>query len=385
MAKRDYYEILGIERNASEEDIKKAYRQLALKYHPDRNPENREAEDKFKEATEAYEILKDQEKRARYNQFGHAGVSAGAGFGGFDFTSFDISDALRVFMRDFWGSSLFDEFLGTASRRGRAESQKGQDLRLKLTLTLEEIATGVEKKIKLKKLQKCEACNGGGAEKGSSKKTCPDCKGTGEVRRVSRSIFGQIVNITACQHCRGEGYIIEKPCYVCAGQGRVKGESTLTVKIPPGVRSGNYIPLKGGGDVGPRGGHPGDAIIFIEEEEHPIFHRHEDDIICDVPISFLQAVLGDEVSVPTLDGKINLKIPSGTQSGKTFRLTGKGIPHLHSRSRGDELVQVIVWIPTNLSTEEKKLLKQLSNLEGLKPPADTNKSFFQKLKENLGF
>lgn len=324
MTKRDYYEVLGVNRDASEEEIKKAYRKLALECHPDRNPGNKQAEERFKECTEAYEILRDPQKRSRYDQFGHAGLREAAGFEGFDFTTFDLSDALRAFMRDFGGfGSVFDEFFGTNTRQTRRGYHKGQDLQIRLKLSLEEIATGVEKKIKLKRLQKCDQCNGSGAEKGTSKSMCPKCEGTGQIRRVSRSLLGQFVNVSPCNYCDGEGMVIDKPCPVCRGEGRVEGVSNISVKIPPGVTTGNYIPIRGAGNAGPRGGPSGDVIVLIEEEEHPVFIRHGDDIVHEMLISFTQAALGDEITVPTLDGNVNLKIPSGTQPGKIFRLREK--------------------------------------------------------------
>jgi len=364
MAKRDYYEILGLGREATEEDIKSAYRRLAMQYHPDRNPGNKDAEEKFKEATEAYEVLKDP--------------------GGFDFTTFDLSDALRAFMRDFGSFSIFENFFGgTTARTRRRGGPRGRDLQVRLRLSLEEIATGVEKRIKLKRMVKCDQCRGTGAAKGTSKATCPRCEGSGQIRKVSRSFFGQFVNVTTCDYCRGEGEVIQKPCPVCEGHGRVRGESTITVKVPAGVVTGNYIPIRGSGDVGPRGGSSGDLIVLIEELEHDLFRRREDDIIYEVPLSFSQAALGDEVEVPTLDGKVSLKIPSGSQSGKIFRLKGKGIPHLHGYGRGDELVRIVVWTPTKLSREEKELFEKLGQSPGTKPPR-ASKSFFDKLRETLG-
>jgi molecular chaperone DnaJ len=384
MAKRDYYEVLGLNRDASENDVKKAYRKLALQHHPDRNPGSKEAEEKFKEATEAYEVLKDPEKRARYDRLGHAGVTGVGGFEGFDFGTFDLSDALRAFMRDFGSfGSVLDDFFGTTTTRTRRARLRGQDLQIRLKLTLEEIATGVEKKIKLKRLQRCDVCNGTGAEKGSSKRECPQCHGTGQIRRVSRSLFGQFASVTTCDTCQGEGAVIDRICPDCGGQGRVKGVSTINVKVPPGVTTGNYIPLRGGGNVGPRGGPAGDVIVLIEEQEHPTFRRHEDDIICEIPLSFTQAALGNEIVVPTLDGNANLKIPPGTQSGKIFKFRNKGIPHLHGYGKGDELVRVVVWVPTRLNAEEKRLLKELADKENLKPPKG-GKSFFDKLRETLG-
>lgn len=384
MTKRDYYEVLRVDRSASDEEIKKAYRRLALECHPDRNPGDKAAEERFKEATEAYEVLRDPQKKARYDQFGHSGLTGAPGFEGFDFSTFDLSDALRAFMRDFGGfGNVFDNFFGSTREAGR-NHVRGQDLQLKLKLTLEEIATGVEKKIKLKRLEKCSECGGTGAEKGTSRTTCPKCGGTGQIRKVSRSLFGQFVNVTTCNNCQGEGSVIDKSCKFCRGQGRVEGTGTISVKIPAGVTTGNYIQLRSAGNAGPREGPAGDVIVLIEEQEHPDFIRHGDDIIHEILISFTQAALGDDVPIPTLDGDANLKIPSGTQGGKIFKLKGKGIPHLHGYGKGDELIRVSVWVPTHLSSEEKKLIKDLFSKENLKPPQG-NKDFFEKLRDNLGW
>jgi molecular chaperone DnaJ len=383
MAKRDYYEVLGLGRDVTEEDIKRVYRRLALQYHPDRNPGNKDAEEKFKEATEAYEVLKDPEKRSRYDRYGHAGVAAEAGFGGFDFSTFNLSDALRAFMRDFGSFGIFDDFFGQTTRTRRRGGPRGRDLQVRLKLSLEEIATGVEKKIKVKRMVRCDECRGTGAAKGSSKVTCPRCEGSGQIRKVSRSFFGQFVNLTTCDYCKGEGEVIQKPCPACAGQGRIRGTGTIAVKVPAGVVTGNYIPIRGSGDVGPRGGSSGDLIVLIEELEHDLFRRREDDIIYELPLSFSQAALGDQVEVPTLDGEVNLKVPAGTQSGKIFRFKGKGIPHLHGYGKGDELIRIAVWTPTKLSREEKELLERLAQLPGTKPPR-AGKSFFDKLKDTLG-
>ncbi len=385
MAKRDYYEVLGVERGSSEEDIKKAYKKLAFQHHPDRNPGDKQAEEKFKELAEAYEVLREPEKRRRYDQFGHAGARAGAEYADFSFGGFDLSDALRTFMRDFGGLGGLEELFSEPARgrrRGRAAGERGRDLKIEIKLTLEEIAKGVEKTIKLKRMMPCETCGGSGAAGGSGRTTCPPCRGTGEIRQVRQSIFGQMMTVTTCPRCRGEGQIIEKPCFTCGGEGRVRGTSTINVKVPPGVATGNYIPLRGYGDVGVRSGRLGDVYVFIEEEEHLIFKRQGNDILVSVPISIAQAALGDEVEVPTLDGRAILKIPAGTQSGKIFRLRARGISELHGHGKGDELVHVVVWVPTSLSTEEKKMLKQLSEMPGFKPPKD--KSFMERLRETLG-
>ncbi len=391
MAKRDYYEILGVPRDATEDAIKKAYRKLAVKYHPDKNPGDKEAEEKFKEATEAYEILKDPKKRAQYDQFGHAGISGQPGAGGFDFGGFDLSDALRAFMRDFGGfGGTFDDIFGGggASTRGRSGSHRpqryrGEDIQIRLPLTLEEIAQGVEKKIKLKRYLKCENCGGTGAEGDSGLKTCPQCKGSGQIRRVSRSLFGQMINVTTCNLCGGEGVIIGKPCSVCGGEGRVKGSTTINVKIPPGVSSGNYITVRGSGHYGRRGGPPGDVIVFIEEKRHPIFKRRGDDLVVEIAVNYPTAALGGEVEVPILNGKAKLKIPPGTQSGKVFRMRNKGLPHLNGYGSGDELVKVIVWVPQKLSNEEKEILKKLKSIQG-NVPSKTDKSFFDRFRETIG-
>ncbi|MBN2008649.1 molecular chaperone DnaJ [candidate division KSB1 bacterium] len=373
--KRDYYEVLGISRDANDNEIKKAYRKLAMEFHPDRNPGNKEAEEKFKEASEAYEVLKDAQKRQRYDRFGHQDAGAGHGgfSGGFDF---DLSDALRTFMSE----GFFGDFFGGSSRSRGPRQQRGADLQLRLKLTLEEIATGVEKKLKLKRYVRCDECDGSGAQRGTSTITCPYCKGAGEIRQASRSIFGQFVNITTCSHCGGQGQIVAEPCVVCNGDGRVKGERSINVKIPAGVTTGNYISLEGEGHAGPKGGPTGDAIILIEEQEHDLFERHGDDILYHLYVNFSQVALGDQVDVPTLTNKAKLTIPPGTQSGKILRMKGKGIPHLNGYHVGDQLVSVHVWTPSKLSEKEKKLLQELAVCEGLQPPKG-DKSFFQKVKD----
>ncbi|MCG3153600.1 MAG: Chaperone protein DnaJ [bacterium] len=376
MPKRDYYEVLGLQKSASEEDIKKAYRKLAMQYHPDRNSGDKTAEEKFKEIAEAYEVLRDPQKRATYDRFGHAGLRGGAG-GGFSDFEFDLSDALRTFMSE----GIFGEFFGGGrSGRRRGESPRGSDLQVRLNLTLEEIATGVTKKIKIKAYTRCDACEGLGGAKGSKPVTCPACGGTGEIRHRSNTIFGQFINVTTCPQCEGEGRIVKEVCMSCRGQGRVEGEKTLSVEIPAGVASGNYLTIRGEGHVGPRGGAPGDVIVVIGEREHEHFERHGDDVLYELPISLTQAVLGDRVTIPTLEGEAILEIQAGTQSGRILRMRGKGIPHLNGYGRGDQLVRVLVWIPTKLSAKEREAFLQLAKLDGLKPPSDS-RSFFQKMKE----
>jgi molecular chaperone DnaJ len=372
MAKRDYYEVLGVSREASTEEIKKAYRKLALKYHPDRNPGDKSAEEKFKEATEAYEVLREKDKRAQYDQFGHAGF-AGAGARGFEGFSggMGIDEALRAFMRAFGGFGGFEDIfgggMGAGRRRGR-RAIRGNDLQIRLQLKLSEVSTGVTKKIKVNRMVACKDCGGSGARAGESKQTCPTCNGTGEQRRVSRSLFGQFVNVTTCPTCLGEGSIIKDPCPTCNGEGRTRGSRSVEVKIPGGVTTGNYITLEGLGDVGPRGGAPGDLIIVIEELEDGIFERHGYDILCDLPVSFSQLALGARVEIPTLDGKAALKIPPGTHSHKIFRLKGKGIQMLHSHGRGDQLVRLVAWTPQGLSGPERKKFEELEKAVKDKPP-----------------
>ena len=377
---KDYYEVLGISRDADENEIKKAYRKLAIQYHPDKNPGDKEAEERFKKVSEAYEVLKDPEKRRRYDRFGESGLKGGfEGFGGFEF---DLSDALRTFMSEGFGFGSFGDFFGTSRTRSKTARTRGQDLKIRLSLTLEEIAEGVTKKIKLKRYVQCDACGGSGLKEGSSPIICPSCHGTGEIRQVSRTIFGQFINVSTCSQCNGEGKIIKDHCPACGGQGRVKREGTISVNIPAGVATGNYITLRGEGHVGARGGPAGNAIVFIEEKEHPYFERHGDDILFDLYLSFSQIALGDTVEVPTLKGKAKLTIAPGTQSGKILRMKGKGIRHLNEHGIGDLLVRVLVWTPTKLSEKEKNLFRQLAELENIKPPKG-DKSFFKKIKEAL--
>jgi molecular chaperone DnaJ len=380
MSGRDYYEVLGVGREAGDEEIKKAYRRLALKHHPDRNPGDHDAEDSFKEATEAYEVLRDPNRRAQYDRFGHA-TPGGAGGFSFDFGGFDLSDALQAFMRDF-GNPFGDIFGGPRGGR-RGGRMRGSDLRVKVSVALEEVAEGTEKKIKFKRLAGCGACGGTGAKEGTTPTTCPVCKGAGEVRRVQQSLFGQIMNVGVCTNCQGEGDIVEEACPECRGERRTESEETVLVKIPAGISSENYIPLKGKGNDGLRGGSPGDLLVYIEEEEHQIFERHGEDIYCNVPISYSLAALGGEMEIPTLNGAHKLKIPSGTQSNRVFKLKGKGLPRLGRRGRGNELVRTIIWVPTSLGKEEKQLLEKLSRFSE-KEKMEPGKGFVKKLMKLLG-
>lgn len=384
MAKRDYYEVLGVERGADEGTIKSAYRKMALKFHPDKNPGDSSAEDKFKEATEAYEVLKDPQKRQMYDQYGHAGLGQGGGFGSGGFEGFDIGDALRAFMRDFGGGgSIFDDLFGGGFGGGRQRSNRGEDLRIRMRLTLEQIAEGVEQKIKVNRKVRCDECSGSGVAEGASKSTCSQCRGAGQVRTMTRTFLGTVQQVTTCNVCGGSGEVISNPCEYCRGAGRVDGHSMVTVKVPPGVASGNYMTIEGKGNAAPRNGAPGDLMVVFEEVSHDQFTRHGEHVLYELPISFTTAALGGEVTVPTLGGTSNLKIPSGTQSGKLLKIRGKGIPRLHGHGRGDQLVQVTVWVPTKLSSEDKKLLQELDGSDTFVPPK-ADKSFFEKLRETLG-
>jgi molecular chaperone DnaJ len=387
MAKKDFYEILGVARSASADEIKKAYRKMALQFHPDRNPGNKAAEDRFKEAAEAYEVLSDPAKKQRYDQYGHEGIR------GTDFHPFtDVNDIFSTFSDIFGGAaggSIFDDVFGQQGGRGRrrgSTTSAGSDLKIRLKLTLEEIATGVEKKLKIKKWKPCDTCSGTGAKNPGSTSTCPACNGAGEIRQVSRSVFGQFVNITACQNCGGEGRVIKEPCVTCRGDGRVQGDSTIKVTIPSGVSEGNYIPLRGEGNVGKRGGPAGDVIVVIEEEPHPVFTRNGDDVVLDLLVSFPDAALGAEIEVPTLTGRARLKIDPGTQSGRVLRMRDKGIPHLNSFGRGDQLVRVNVWVPSGLSAKEKTALRELGASDNLHAKegdtsANAEKSFIGRTKK----
>lgn len=368
MAKRDYYDVLGVDKNASREDIKKAYRKLAFQHHPDKNPGNKEAEEKFKEATEAYEVLSDADKRRNFDQFGHAAFGRGGGQspfgggaggfgGGGGFEGFDLSDALRAFMREFGGFSDYED--GSTRVGGGGRVRKGRDLQVRVRMTIQEVATGVEKQLRVSKNVLCKTCQGSGAKAGVKPVSCEACGGTGQLKQVQRTILGQFVNVVECNACGGEGTIVKDKCATCNGPGVVRGNETVTVKIPPGVASGNYITVRGGGDQVGRGGRAGDLYVIIEEEEDDRFVRHGNDVLIDVSLTYPQLVLGTRVEVPTLDGKVMLRVPPATPSHKIFRLKGKGIPRLDGHGKGDELVRVIAWVPEKATKKEEELLKEL--------------------------
>ena len=373
---RDYYEILAVARDADGETIKKAYRKLALQYHPDRNGGDKEAEEKFKEATEAYEVLRDDAKRASYDRYGHAGARGGAGQGGFGggFSGFGFEDALNVFMRDFGGFGGMEGMFGGGQRRGGV--QRGKDMRVKLDLTLADVATGVKRTLKVKTLEPCSTCTGTGSADSAGPSVCEACGGQGQIRRVQRSVFGQFVSATVCPTCQGEGKVIRNPCKQCHGDGRERGERTLDVEIPAGVSSDNYLTLRGQGNVGPRGGPRGDVIVVIEVEEDPRFIREGSDLIYDLGISFSQAALGSEVEIPTVHGVENVRVPAGTQAGEVLTLRGKGLPSLQGGGRGDQHVRVHVWTPTGLTAEQEELFRKLAELEGPLPGGESKRAGF---------
>jgi molecular chaperone DnaJ len=379
----DYYDVLGVPRNASEADIKKAYRRLAMEYHPDRNGGNPQAEEKFKEAAEAYDVLRDPEKRRRYDQFGAAGVRGGAG-GGFGFTHFDLSEALNLFMRDFGGVAGFESLFGRGDRSRRAR-HRGQDVQITVRLTLEDVAHGTTRTIKLKALERCARCDGTGAEPGTRPERCGVCGGTGEQRRATQSVFGHFVSVSPCSACGGEGTITTSPCAECRGDGRQRGEQVVEVEVPAGVSSSHYLTLRGKGAAGPRGGPAGDLIVELEIEDDPRYERRGDDLVYDLPISFSQAALGVEHAVPTPYGEETVRIPAGTQAGTVITLAGKGLPNLNHGRRGAVHVRIQVWTPTTLSPELRDLFERLAEHEG-EPPRDESigKRFWNKMKEAFG-
>ena len=379
--KRDFYEILGVSKSASQDEIKKAYRKVAMQYHPDRNPGDKSAEEKFKEAAEAYEILSDSDKKTQYDRYGHAGLSGnGRGFAGGGMNMEDIFSQFG----DVFGDDLFGSFFGGGRGRSgqRSRGVRGSNLRIKLKLNYEEIAKGVTKNIKVKKYVACNTCNGSGAKDKGSVQTCNTCGGSGQVRRVQNTFLGQMQTVTTCPTCNGEGTTITAKCGTCKGEGRVYAEETVTIDIPAGVQEGMQLNINGKGNAGERGGMPGDLVILIEEEAHKELHREGLNVAYELHLSFTDAVFGTQVEVPTIDGKAKIKIPAGTQSGKIFRLKGKGFPAVNSYEKGDQLVQVNVWTPQHISNEEKAMLEKLSESPNFKPHPDKNeKNFFDKIKE----
>ncbi len=382
MAKRDYYEVLGVEKTATADEIKKAYKKKAIQYHPDRNPDNKEAEEKFKEAAEAYGVLSDPDKRSKYDQFGFDGLNSaggGSGFGG----GMSMDDIFSMFGDIFSGGGFggFGGFGGGQSRSRSGERKfKGADVRIKVSLTLQEISTGVTKKFKIKKLVPCTHCNGTGAENGSGTETCPDCNGTGTIIKTQQSIFGMMQTQAVCPRCNGEGKIIKNRCPHCSGDGVVYGEELVEVKIPAGVADGMQLVVEGKGNAGKHNGYPGNLLIVIEEQEHKDLIRDENDLIYNLLLTVPQAILGGTVEVPTIDGAVKLKIEPGTQPGKVLRLRDKGLPILHSSRKGDMLVNVSVYIPESLSKEEKAAIEKFSSSDSFKPNLSIKEKIFKKFR-----
>ncbi len=391
MAKRDYYEILGVNRNASPDELKKAYRKVAMQFHPDRNPGDKESEEKFKEAAEAYDVLTDKEKKDRYDRFGHQGMSGNGGGqgGGFSGGGMNMEDIFSHFGDVFGGhegggGSPFESFFsgGRSSGGQRSRGVRGGNLRIKISLTLKEVAEGAQKKLKVKKYVQCDTCHGNGAKDKSSFSTCNTCKGSGHVRRVTNTILGQMQTTTTCPTCNGEGQSITAKCTACKGEGRMWGEETITVDIPAGVTEGIQLSMGGRGNAGERGGHNGDLVIQIEEIPSEDLKRDGINIIYDLHISFMDAALGTSIEVPTIDGRAKIKIKPGTQAGEIFRLKGKGLPNLNAYGKGDQLIYVNIWTPKTLNGEEEKILEKLKSHHNFQPHHNkSEKSFFEKMKD----
>jgi len=365
--KRDYYEVLGVGRDVSADDLKRAFRRLAMQYHPDRNPDDPQAPERFKECSEAYEVLSDPEKRRSYDMFGHAGVTPGAGGAGFE--GFGFGD-------------IFDTFFGAGfGGRGTRRATRGDDLRYDLTISFEEAFTGVEKDVDVSRLVGCDVCTGSGAAPGTGTETCSSCGGSGQVRRQAQSIFGSVVNITTCPSCAGAGRILRTPCAECRGQGRVERSRRLRVGIPAGVDTGSQIRLTGEGEAGYRGGPPGDLYVVLRVRNHAALRRQDQDVVYELRVNIVQAALGDRIEVPTLDGPVEVTVPAGTQYGQTFRLPGRGMPNVRTGRRGDEFVVVQVVVPKDLTADQKTILRRVGGLTG--KPEKVSKGFFEKLREAI--
>lgn len=375
----DYYAILEVARTASDDEIKKSYRKLAMTYHPDRNNGSKEAEERFKQITEAYDVLRDPQKRAAYDRYGEQGLRGGAA----GFHHVDLSEALGIFMRDFGGFGGLEDLFG-AQRQSSNGPRAGQDVKVTIPLTLEEVATGVDKKISIKLLDPCDKCDGSGAEPGSKSEICKTCGGQGEVRRAQRSFFGQVVTVAPCPTCRGEGRIIQTPCKKCRGEGRMRADHELTVQIPAGVATGQYMTLRGVGNAGTRGGPRGDVHVVFEVADDPRFERDGEDLYTEVLVTYPQLVLGDELSIPTVSGQLSLTLPENTQSGHVFHLRGKGLPRVNGGGAGDLHVRVQLWTPERITEEERRLIERLRELQPGVPVDGRGKGFWAKMKEALG-
>ncbi len=381
MAKRDFYDVLGVPKNAEADAIKKAYRKVALKYHPDRNPDNKEAEEKFKEAAEAYEVLSDPDKKARYDRYGHAGVNNQGGFSGGSMNMEDIFEHFGDIFGD--GGSPFESFFGGGRSRGtRSRGQRGSNLRIKVSLTMEEAAKGIQKKIKVKKQIACDGCNGSGAKDSNSVSTCSTCKGSGYVRQVKNTFLGQMQTTTGCPTCRGTGQSITSFCGKCKGDGRMYAEEMIEIEIPAGVGAGMQLSMRGKGNAGKAGGPTGDLLIVIDEIEHENFVRDGNNVIYDLFLNFADAALGTSVQIPTLENPVKIKIPAGTPAGKIFRLKGKGFPEVQGYGKGDQLVNVNIWTPKQLNAEEKEIMERMRSLPNFQPAPDkSEKGFFERMKD----
>ena len=376
----DFYSVLGVQRAASDDEIKKAYRKLAMQYHPDRNNGSREAEEKFKEITEAYDVLRDPNKRAAYDRYGEAGLRGGAGGAGFHHV--DLSEALGIFMRDFGAFSGLGDLFGAGGGRRQGSSRAGSDVKLTVELTLQEVATGVQKTFSAKLLDPCDRCEGSGAEQGTKAQRCSTCGGSGEVRRAQRSFFGQFVSVAPCPTCAGEGTVIAAPCKKCKGEGRTRGDHSIPVQIPAGVATGQYMTLRGMGNAGPRSGPRGDVLVVFDVADDPRFERDGEDLYCEVLVSYPQLVLGDDVEVPAVTTTVSLRIPPGTQSGQVFNVRGRGLPRVNASGVGDLHVRVQLWTPDSVTRDEEALLRKLA--ETSKPPQSREKGFWTRMKEALG-
>jgi molecular chaperone DnaJ len=374
----DFYHTLGVARGASELEIKKAYRKLAMACHPDRNNGSKEAEEKFKAITEAYDVLRDPDKRRLYDRYGEAGLRGGAG----GFHHVDLSEALNIFMRDLGGLGGFGDLFGGAAGGRGTGPRTGSDIKIAMPLTLVEVASGVEKTVAVRLLEPCDRCDGRGAEPGTSPATCTTCGGSGEVRRAQRSFFGQVISVAPCSTCSGEGTVIASPCKKCRGEGRTRGEKQVLVRIPAGVATGQYMTMRGVGNVGPRGGPRGDILVVFEVEEDPRFERDGEDLYTEILVTYPQLALGANVNVPMVTGSVSLQVPAGTQSGQVFNLRGRGLPRINSSSMGDLHVRLQLWTPDNLTAEESALIQQLGAIQEV--PAPRPKGLWSKLKESLG-
>jgi molecular chaperone DnaJ len=374
----DFYQTLGVQRGASDDDIKKAYRKLAMACHPDRNNGSKESEEKFKAITEAYDVLRDPNKRAVYDRYGEAGLRGGAG----GFHHVDLSEALNIFMRDLGGLGGFSDLFGGGGGGRGGGPRTGADIKIQMPLTLAEVATGIEKTVTAKLLEPCDRCDGRGAEPGSSPITCSTCAGSGEVRRAQRSFFGQVVSVAPCPACAGEGTVIGSPCKKCRGEGRTRGEKQVVVRIPAGVATGQYMTMRAVGNVGPRGGPRGDILVVFEVEEDPRFERDGEDLYCEVTVTYPQLALGANVEVPMVAGTVTLQIPAGTQSGQVFNLRGRGLPRINSSTTGDLHVRLQMWTPDAFSDEEATLIRRLGEIQSV--PEHRSKGLWSKLKESLG-